>query len=336
MRLRGPEQLAKQCQNLAPVYLISGDETLLQQESCDLIRQQCKAQGFNERQVFHPQVNADWGEILAAANSLSLFAERQLIEIRLAAGKVNEVGKKALIELVQTPNPDNVLLITSPKLEGASNKSVWLKAIEQHGVFLPIWPLDAKQLPNWLQQRLAQQGLSADAEALQLIADRVEGNLLAAQQEVDKLALIANDSHIGIELVLEAVADSSRYSVFNLLDYCLSGDVPHALKVLHGLRGEGNEPLSILWLLVRDIRRLYQIQTAVDNGQHIDTVLQKNGVFRQQQPVFKQALRRVSKPRLTQLLSLGQTADQACKGMHASNPWVLLEQIILSLGATSR
>lgn len=334
MRLRGPDQLAKQCQNLAPVYLISGDETLLQQESCDMIRQQCKLQGFSERQVFHPQVNADWGEILAAANSLSLFADRQLIEIRLPTGKVNETGKKALLELVQTPNPDNVILITSPKLEGASNKSTWLKAIEQQGVFLPIWPLEAKQLPNWLQQRLAQQGLSADQEALQLIADRVEGNLLAAQQEVDKLALIANDSHIGLELVLDAVADSSRYSVFNLLDYCLGGDVQHALKVLHGLKGEGNEPLSILWLLVRDIRRLHQIQSAVDMGQNIESVLQKNGVFRQQQGAFKQALRRLSKPQLTQLLSLGQVADQACKGMHKSNPWVLLEQLVLGLGAS--
>lgn len=336
MRLQSPEQLSQHLQKLAPVYLISGDEHLLQQESCDLIRQQCRQQGFNERQVFHIQSNADWHDVQAASNSMSLFAERQLIEIRLPAGKVNESGKKALLELTQNPNPDNVILIICPKLEASSTKSKWLKLIEQQGVFLPIWPLNAKQLPQWLKQRLSKQGLSADPDALQLIAERVEGNLLAAQQEIDKLALIINGTHITLDQVLAAVADSSRYNVFSLIDHCLGGHSQQALKTLHGLRAEGSEALAILALLARDIRRLHYIHLATQNGQDIATALQKNGVFRQQQAAFRQAVNRVSKQQLSKLLSHCQIIDQACKGLHKSSPWLLLEQLIVSLCLPSR
>lgn len=333
MRLQNPEQLLKHTQPLAPMYLVSGDEQLLQQESCDLIRQQCRQQGFNDRQVFHIQSNADWQDAQAASNSLSLFAERQLIEIRLPAGKVNEVGKKALLALVEHLNPDNVILISCPKLEASSTKSNWLKAIEQNGIFLPVWPLNNQQLPQWLKQRLSKQGLSAEPEALQLIAERVEGNLLAAQQEIDKLALIINDSHISANQVLAAVADSSRYNVFSLMDHCLNGNAQTAIKTLHGLRAEGTDALPILALMTRDVRRLYHIKKATQNGQNISNALQKNGVFRQQQGAFQQALNRLGTTQLTQLLSQCQIIDQSCKGLHKSSPWILIEQLIISLSS---
>ena len=234
-----PAQLGKHLQGtLAPIYVVCGDEHLLCQEACDAIRAATRAQGFSERQVFHVETGFDWGQLIEAGASLSLFAEKRLIELRIPNGKPGDKGAAALLDYLARPAEDTVLLISLPKLDGSTQKTKWAKAlIDGKDVqFLQIWPVDAAQLPQWIRQRLAQAGLSADQEAVELIAARVEGNLLAAAQEIEKLKLLADAGQISADTVQAAVADSARYDVFGLIDAALHGQAAHALHV--GIAGE--------------------------------------------------------------------------------------------------
>jgi len=218
-----PAQLAKHLQgSLAPVYVISGDDPLLCQEAADAIRSAARQQGFDERQVFSADANFDWGTLLQAGASMSLFAEKRLLELRLPSGKPGDKGAAALIEYCSRPAEDTLLLISLPKLDGSAQKTKWGKALVegQDTQFIQIWPVDAAQLPQWIRQRLSQAGLSAQQDAVELIAARVEGNLLAAAQEIEKLKLMAEGGQITVETVQAAVADSARFDVFGLVDAC--------------------------------------------------------------------------------------------------------------------
>lgn len=331
MRLRADQLQQHLNQALLPVYLITGDEPLLIQENCDLIRQACRQQGFTEREVYHADASFDWSMLLDSVNALSLFAERKIIELRLPTGKVNDAGRKALQAYTEHTNSDTVLLISGPKLDASTLKTVWFKAVEKTGATLQVWPMEHYQLPKWINQRLRQHGLKADQDAVQLIAERVEGNLLAAQQEIEKLALLIPDQHITSDAVLAAVADSSRYSVFNLVDRCLQGNAANALKVLHGLRGEGTEALVVLWAVLREIRRLLAVQQQIGQGQAPDRALQSNGVRPPQQRNYQSAIKRLPTRLLYQLLEVAEHADQAAKGLRRETPWLHLETLVMSL-----
>ena len=206
-----PAQLGKHLQSqLAPVYVVSGDEHLLCQEACDAIRAACRAQGFSERQVFHVDKNFDWGQLYAAGASLSLFAEKKLIELRIDGGKPGDKGAAALLDYLARPAEDTLLLISLPKLDGSAQKTKWGKALIEGAQtqFVQIWPVDANQLPQWIRQRLSQAGLAATHDAVELIAARVEGNLLAAAQEIEKLVLLAESRELTVEAVLAAVGSA--------------------------------------------------------------------------------------------------------------------------------
>ena len=249
-KLRGHLQ-----QQLLPVYLVSGDEPLLLQECCDLIRQQARAQGCTEREVIDAGVSGfKWQDILHSASSMSLFAERKLVELRLPSGKPGAEGSKALCEYLNMASGEDVLLIISGKIDKQSTNSKWYKALDKAGVTIQVWPVDAAELPRWLQQRVRNAGMSIDADALQLLCERVEGNLLAAVQEVEKLKLLATDSRITTETVTEAVSNNARYNLFGMADSALKGDATTSLRMLHGLRAEGTEPPVVLWALAREIR----------------------------------------------------------------------------------
>jgi len=242
-------QLARHLQGaLAPVYVVSGDEPLLCQEAADAIRGAARQQGYSERQVFHADAGFDWGQLHQAGASLSLFAERRLIELRIGNGKPGDKGAAALLEYLARPAEDTLLLISLPKLDGSTQKTKWAKALIDgpQCQFLQIWPVELGQLPQWIRQRLSEAGHSASAEAVDLIAARVEGNLLAAAQEIEKLKLLAENGRIEVETVQAAVADSARFDVFGLLETLLAGDAAHALRMLNGLRGEGVEALFIV------------------------------------------------------------------------------------------
>ena len=237
-----PAQLGKHLQGaLAPVYVVCGDEALLCQEATDAIRSASRAQGFTEREVFHAEANFDWGMLYEAGASLSLFAEKRVIELRIPNGKPGDKGAAAILEYLGRPPEDTLLLITLPKLDGSAQKTKWAKALIDgpHCQYVQIWPVDANGLPQWIRQRLAQAGMNASAEAIDLIAARVEGNLLAAAQEIEKLKLLADGQQIDAGTVQAAVADSARYDVFGLIDAILNGEAAHALRMLDGLRGEG-------------------------------------------------------------------------------------------------
>ncbi|MBZ5757325.1 DNA polymerase III subunit delta [Pseudomonas sp. S5(2021)] len=334
-----PAQLAKHLQgSLAPVYVVCGDEHLLCQEACDAIRQATRGQGFSERQVFNVETGFDWGQLIEAGASLSLFAEKRLIELRIPNGKPGDKGAAALLDYLARPAEDTVLLISLPKLDGSTQKTKWAKAlIDGKDVqFVQIWPVDAAQLPQWIRQRLAQAGLAADQEAVEMIAARVEGNLLAAAQEIEKLKLLAEGGQINTETVQAAVADSARYEVFGLIDACLHGHASHALHMLEGLRGEGIEPPVILWALARELRLLAGIAQQYAQGLPLEKAFAqaRPPVWDKRRPLVSKALQRHSAQRWNQLLMDAQRIDAQIKGQAEGNPWTGLADLCLQLAGT--
>ncbi|UTF59979.1 DNA polymerase III subunit delta [Gilvimarinus sp. DA14] len=331
-----PDQLPRALQDrLAPVYLVSGDEPLLVQEACDAIRQAARQQGFSERELHHVDPGFDWGQLHDAAASMSLFASKKLIEVRLPNGKPGDKGSRALSEYAATPSEDNLLLIVSGKLDSAATRSKWYKALDSVGAHIPIWPIDPPQLPRWIGQRLQQAGLNADRGAIELLVSRIEGNLLAATQEIEKLKLLAPDGQISTELMASVVADSARYDVFGLADRALAGDARAAVKSLQGLKTEGTEAPAVLWALTRDIRQLLQVASQTEQGKHPDWAMKQAGVWAKRQNLFGAALRRLKRPQLELLLRQAGGVDRAIKGMRNADPWDDLLDLVLALAGTS-
>ncbi|MWV12203.1 DNA polymerase III subunit delta [Pseudomonas sp. R-28-1W-6] len=329
-----PAQLGKHLQgSLAPVYVISGDEPLLCQEAADAIRAATRAQGFSEREVFHAEANFDWGLLYEAGASMSLFAEKRVIELRIANGKPGDKGTAAILEYLGRPPEDTLLLISLPKLDGSTQKTKWAKALIEgpNSQFLQIWPVEASQLPQWIRQRLAQAGMSATQEALELIAARVEGNLLAAAQEIEKLKLLADGNQIDIATVQAAVADSARYDVFGLIEAVLGGDATHALRMLEGLRGEGQEALFILVMLARELRQLAGLAQQISQGTPMDKAFAaaRPPIWDKRRPLVSKALQRHSAARWNQLLIDAQRIDAQVKGQAPGDPWSSLGRLVL-------
>ena len=330
-----PAQLGKHLQgNLAPVYVVSGDEPLLCQEACDAIRNACRQQGFSERQVFNADNQFDWGQLLQAGASLSLFAEKRLLELRMPTGKPSDKGA-ALLEYLGRPAEDTVLLISLPKLDGTTQKSKWAKSLidGQAAQFLQIWPVDSAQLPQWIRQRLSQAGLSASAEAVDMISMRVEGNLLAAAQEIEKLKLLAEGSQVDLDTVQAAVSDSARFDVFGLIDCALNGESSHALRMLEGLRGEGVEAPVILWALAREVRLLAGIAQQYGQGMPLEKAFSaaRPPVWDKRRPLVSKALQRHSASGWARLLQDAQQIDAQIKGQAPGDPWSGLSLLTLAI-----
>ena len=322
------QSLSKQ---LAAVYLISGDETLLVQESCDAIRQAARQQGFSERERHHVDRQFEWGQLLSSANNLSLFNDKKIIELRIDNGKPGTEGSKAICEYLAHVSEDNLLIIITPKLDSGTQRSKWVKAIEKAGYWIPVWPINAAQLPRWLGQRIQQAGLKADSQVIELLAARIEGNLLAANQEIEKLKLLATDDWLSPDFVANAVADSARYDVFGLVDKALLGDARGAVKTLNGLKSEGTEPITILWALAREVRTLLTIAHACDQGQNFQWAAKNAGIWGNRQNLVQQASRRLSPQKLSLLIRQANGIDKAIKGIRNADTWNELTEFILNL-----
>ena len=328
-----PEKLADHLQQkLLPVYLVSGDEPLLLQECCDQIRQKARAENCNEREIIEGGVsNFNWQDILHSASNMSLFADRKLIELRLPSGKPGAEGSKALCEYLDIASGDDVLLIVSGKIDKQSTNSKWYKALDKAGVTVQVWPVDAKNLPRWLQQRVRNAGMSIDDDALRLLCERMEGNLLAAVQEVEKLKLLAADSKITMQTVTEAVSDNARYNLFDMADNALKGNASVSLRMLYGLRAAGTEPPVVLWALVREIRTLYEAQLDCDSGQSTQQALSSRRVWQNRMPLMQAALTRHNTHSLSLLLEQAARADGSIKGFADGKPWDNLSRLVITL-----
>ena len=241
----------------ARAYLVSGDEALLVAEAADAIRARVKRAGFDEREVHFIERVADWDAVRASSNNLSLFGSRKLIELRLPSGKPGVGGANAITDLLAHASPDNVYLMITGKLEREQNNSAWVKAFESTGAWLNVWPVEVARLPHWLRTRAESLELELDDAAVQYIVERTEGNLLAAQQELYKLKLLATDRKVDLASVQASLGESARYDVFQLGEAALAGDVPRALRILGGLRSEGVEPTLVLWSLAREIHNAW-------------------------------------------------------------------------------
>ncbi len=329
-----PDQLPGALKTLAPVYLVSGDDPLLQQEACDQIRQAARKAGFSERERHHVDNNFDWGQLHASASSMSLFAEKKIIELCIDNGKPGDKGGKALSEYCSQPSEDNLLLIVMPKLDGSSQRTKWFKNVEKAGAFVQIWPIVGAQLPRWIEQRMQQAGLKANREAIDLLVARIEGNLLAANQEIEKLKLLVPDGNVTPEIISGVVADNARYDVFGLVDKALHGDARGAVRTLLGLKGEGTDATVVLWALAREIRILSQVCHGISQGQNFDWAAKNAGVWDKRKTLIGNTLRRLKQPQLQILLRKANAVDKSIKGLRNADTWDELMDLTLNLSGT--
>ncbi|MEZ5585334.1 MAG: DNA polymerase III subunit delta [Candidatus Competibacteraceae bacterium] len=316
---------------LAPVYVVFGDEPLLVQESTDAIRQAAREQGYDERVCLTVEAGFDWNGLEQAAANQSLFAERRLLELRLGSNKPGDAGGKALHRYAQNPPSDVVLLVSCAKLEAAAQKSRWFTALDGVGVTLPLWPVGKQHLPRWIEQRLIAKGLHPDQDAANLLAERVEGNLLAAAQEIEKLLLLFGSGNLTAQQVLAAVSDSARYTIYELVDTALTGQPGRAIKILHGLRDEGVDIVLVTWALHREIELLNRLAFASSQGQTVESALSRNNVWESRKPLLRNALRRLPLPSCRQLLQACAQLDRVVKGAEPGEPWDMALQVSLQL-----
>ena len=297
-------------ERLLPVYLVSGDEPLLAGEAADAVRAAARTAGFSEREVHFVERAGDWEEVRGSAANLSLFGARRVLEIRMS-GRPGTAGNAVLVRLLSGGDPDTLYLILTPRLEREAQSAEWVRAVEQHGAWLPVWPVEAGRLPAWLRARARQMQLQVNDAALELLAERTEGNLLAAHQELAKLALLKGDGPVTPETVLASVADSARFDVFQLSEAVLAGAPARALRVLAGLRAEGTEPTLVLWALVR---ALHDAWGATPSGGGAPRGWQRAGAL-------EQARRRAPRMAFGELTARAARADRIIKGRVPGNAW---------------
>ena len=313
---------------LKPVYLIAGAEHLLVIEAADALRARAKELGFAEREILDVDANFDWNQLGDASRSMSLFACRKLIDVRLPTGRPGKEGSAAIIEFCTAPPPDTVLLVTanewSKKHEGA-----WSTAVERAGTAVVIWPLKTEELPKWISQRMASRGLKATHDAITLLADRVEGNLLAAAQEIDKLALLHDGQTIDVGMLESSVADDARYDVFRLTDAAIGGDAGRALHIVAGLRAEGDEIIPLLgWLLVQ-LRLLLRLSSA---GTNLAAAMRTERIWpAAREGMFKRALKNGDCAHWERCLAQVARIDAMAKGRPPGDAWRELERLITAI-----
>jgi len=322
------DQLASHLnKQLAPLYLVSGDEPLLAMEATDQIRHAARQAGFTERNVFHVEKGFDWNEVSLSSGSMSLFADKKIIEIRMPSGKAGTVGGKMLAELAQQPPPDTMILLITGKLDASTRKNKWYRTFESHGVCLQLWPVPAHQLPSWIEQRLKVAGITASREAVQLLADRIEGNLLAADQEIQKLKMQVSQSTIDVEDVLEAVADSARHNVFEFIDAAMTQQTHKLSRMLGHIRAEGVQPPVVLWAMAREFRLLFGVADALEKRRSPKQVMDAQRVWSNRQSMVTSAARRKQTGYWGACLSRCAKIDRMIKGIADGNPWDELLQL---------
>ena len=331
-----------------PLYVLHGDEALLQQEAQDAIRAAAREQGYTERSS-HTVAGAhfDWSAVLAAGGSLSLFADKQIVEIRIPSGKPGKDGSAALQQIAQSArgNDSTLTLVLLPRLDKATRTGAWFSALESAGVSVQIDPVERAQLPQWIAQRLAAQGQRVVAgeegqRTLQFFADRVEGNLLAAHQEIQKLALLHPEGELTWAQVESAVLNVARYDVFKLSEAVLSGLVGRAQRILDGLQAEGEAEVLVHWTLAEDIRALKRVKDAMNAGKPLPMALRENRIWGAKERLFERILPQASDAALARLLQSAHVVDGIVKGLKTpdwpTDGWQALQRLALQVCKIAR
>jgi DNA polymerase-3 subunit delta len=317
---------------LRPVYLIAGAEHLLVIEAADALRARAKALGYLERDVLDVEASFDWNQLGDAGRSMSLFASHKLIDLRLPTGRPGKEGSAAIVEYCAAPPPDTVLLVTandwSRKHEGA-----WSAAIERVGTLVPVWPLRREELPDWIGTRAASRGLKISVDAIALLADRVEGNLLAAAQEIDKLALLHAGQTLDVVALEASVADDARYDVFRLADAAIGGDAGRALHIVAGLRAEGEELIPLLGWMLTQLRLLMRLASA----SNVDAALRTERIWPQsREGLFRRALKGSDRLHWERCLDQAGRIDRIAKGRGDGDGWREFERLVAAIAAPRR
>ncbi len=331
MRLRSDQLDSHLRKGLAPIYLLTGDEPLQLGEAADAVRRQARVEGFTGRDILEAGKDFNWNELAAEANTLSLFAERRILDLRLASAAIGKAGSEALVEYAGRPPPDTLLLITCPKLDRNQQNSKWVKTLEQAGAVVQIWPVEGPRLSPWIERRLRERGLIPEADVVPMLAERIEGNLLAAAQEIDKLLLLNGPGVVTVAQLTESVADSARFDVFGLVDSALLGQPARVARMLNGLRAEGVAPAVVLWALAREIRQLATMAFELERGRSPDQVMEAHRVWNQRKAIVRQGLTRLRRRRWQQLLASCARADRTIKGQDKGDPWDSLRSIAIAM-----
>lgn len=330
MKIQTQQLIPTLIKNIAPLYLVSGDDFLLVQEACDTIRKHTAAAGYGEREIFYIESGFNWEKFLSSANNSSIFGDRVLIELHLKS-KLNDSGSKTLQNYAKKPSPDKILLIITNKLDAAQQKTSWFKAIDTHGIILPIWPIEPAQLPLWIANRLKQAGFKTDQQGIQLLADHISGNLLAAIQEIEKLRLLYGSGNLTNDQIRAAITDNSRFNVFNLIDAAMSNNMATVNRILDNLKNENTEPTIILWAITHELRSLINISFALKQGINVDQAMTQNNIWYGRKQLVKRTLSQYDLARLQNLLKYASNIELIIKGADNQHLlWHELRKIYLS------
>lgn len=325
------EQLASQLKDsLSPLYLLSGDVPLLLQESVSAIRTKAKQLGYDEHYTYTVNAQLDWSELTGLINAYTLFSSKRVIELQFSA-TVNAATGKQLQQLCTTLNDSTILIAQFPKLDSKTQQTAWFRQIEKSAVFIPIWPIESGRLPGWLKQRLQQFEIILDNASLQLLADAVDGNLLAAAQTIEKMYLTYGKGKLSLDQVEASLTDQARFDVFQLVEQCMLGQADKVIRILQSLKQTGNEPILMVWALAREIRLLLTIFEQQQQGKSLDQCFRDQGIWEKRKPPLRAALQRFSYTQWQTLLGQLSTVDRQIKGIAVGNHWITLEQFCLHL-----
>jgi len=324
MKLRVDQLERSLSKGLAPIYLLSGNEPLQLGEAADAIRTAAKQAGHTHREVFDIGTGFDWNTVLQAVDSPSLFADCRILDLRMESGSPGRDGTKALLTIAERPPNEVIVLIVAGKLAAGAQKTRWFQAIDRQGVVIQVWPLQGGQLLQWLQRRLQCKGIQTDPAGIRMLATRVEGNLLAAAQEIEKLYVLQGSGTVDASTIAEVVIDSARFDVFDLVDNALQGHLVSTDRMLGRIRAEGVAPAIVLWALTREIRTLEQIAFGKSSGTSLDTAMRQTNVWEKRKPLFTRAIKRLSLSEISRLLVECAQADKIIKGLTQGDPWMAL------------
>jgi len=326
---------AERERRMPALITVASDEALLAQEAQDAIRATARAVGYSEREVLQADARFDWSRLAQATQGLSLFAERRIVDLRLPTGKPGLAGAAALEALAQSLADDTLMMIALPRLDRRARETRWVSALERAGILLEIDSVDRARLPRWIGERLARQQQSAAEDALAFIAERVEGNLLAAHQEIAKLGLLYPAGELSLAQVADSVLNVARYDVFQLPLAMLAGDAPRVQKTMAGLRAEGEAIPLVLWAITEDLRMLIRVKSQVDAGRPFSMAARENRLWGPRERLVERALGRIDVGRLGRAVARAATVDRLAKGLRApqadSDPWLELTDLALEL-----